>query len=95
MALDIGGLIVSAAVRPQQGRVINEYLVAELSVSIPGNACRLNGTNLVVLPSQNSLRTFLELLGCPVSLVTVQKSQAQNPFLCFQVSGRSPESQLW
>lgn len=61
MDLDIGGLIVSAAVRPQQGQVIYQYLVAELSVSISVNACRLNGTNLIVLPLQNSLRTFLEL----------------------------------
>lgn len=74
MDLDIGGLIVSAAVRPQQGQVIYQYLVAALSVATSANACRLNETNLIVLPLQNSLRTFLELLGCPVSLVTVQKS---------------------
>lgn len=50
MDLDPGGLIVSAAVRPQQGQVIYQYPVAELSVSVPANACRLNETNLIVLP---------------------------------------------
>lgn len=93
MDLDIGGLIVSAAVRPQQGQVIYQYPVAELSVSIAANACRLNGTNLIVLPLQNTLRAFLELQGCPASLMAVQKVVIPKSILV--CSGRSPESQLW
>lgn len=54
-------------------KVIYWYPVAELSASIPANACRLNGINLIVLPLQNTLRVFLELLGCPVSPMTTQK----------------------